>query len=130
MFGFKAATNLDFEDIFNEWETIAHRTSKRFVINFGLIYYPNYFSLRYLELDQKQAITDRINDFMAKNRDYKIFQDNPEFVESVTSVPGYMGGENLDHEAVCKERTRVLRIYDQLRGTNYRELFPYLKDYE
>jgi organic radical activating enzyme len=117
----------DFEDIFNEWETIAHRISRRFVINFGLIYYPNYFSLRYLELDQKKEITERINNFVNKNREYKIFRDNPEFYEAVISVPGYMGGENLDHEIVCKERTRVLDLYDQLRGTNYQELFPYIK---
>ncbi len=119
----------DFENIFDEWETIAHRIDRRFVINFGLIYYPNYFSLRYLELDQKKEITDRINDFINKNKNYKIFRDNPEFYEAVVSVPGYMGGENLDHEAVCKERTRVLDIYDNLRKTDSKSLFSYLKRY-
>lgn len=120
----------DFEEIFTEWETFAQRKSNRFVINFGLIYYPNYFSLRYLELDQKKEITEKINAFYAKNKDWKIFKDNPEFTEAFTSVPGYMGGEDLNHESVCKERTRVLKIYDQLRGTNYKKLFPYLKEYE
>ncbi len=119
----------DFENIFDEWETISHRIDRRFVINFGLIYYPNYFSLRYLELDQKKEITDRINDFINKNKNYKIFRDNPEFYEAVVSVPGYMGGENLDHEAVCKERTRVLDIYDNLRKTDSKSLFSYLKRY-
>jgi len=120
----------DFEDIFHEWETLAQRVPNRFVINFGLIYYPNYFSLRYLEKEQKQEITERINSFMSKYGNYKIFSDNPEFTESVISVPGYMGGENVDHEEVCKERTRVLKIYDQLRGTDYKALFPYIKDYQ
>jgi organic radical activating enzyme len=120
----------DFEDIFHKWEILAQRTSRRFVINFGLIYYPNYFSLRYLEPEQKQEITERINSFMKKHSNYKIFTDNPEFTESVISVPGYMGGENLDHDEVCKERTRVLKIYDHIRGTDYKTLFPYIKDYE
>jgi organic radical activating enzyme len=120
----------DFENIFHEWETLAQRVTGRFVINFGLIYYPNYFSLRYLEPEQKQEITDRINSFVSKYGSYKIFTDNPEFTESVISVPGYMGGINFDHEEVCKERTRVLKIYDQLRGTDYKTLFPYIKDYE
>jgi organic radical activating enzyme len=120
----------DFENIFYEWETLAQRVDTRFVINFGLIYYPNYFSLRYLEREQKQEITERINSFMSKHGNYKIFTDNPEFTESVISVPGYMGGESIDHEEVCKERTRVLNIYDQLRGTDYKTLFPYIKNYE
>ena len=67
---------------------------------------------------------------MKKHSNYKIFTDNPEFTESVISVPGYMGGENLDHDEVCKERTRVLKIYDHIRGTDYKTLFPYIKDYE
>lgn len=120
----------DFEDIFEEWETLAQRTDRRFVINFGLIYYPNYFSLRYLEQEQKNEIASRIANFMSKKGNYKIFTDNPEFTESVISVPGYMGGENLDHEEVCKERTRVLKLYDKMRGTDYKTLFPYIKDYE
>ena len=120
----------DFETIFAEWEAISNRTLERFIINFGLIYYPNYFSLRYLEPEQKAEITQRIQDFIAKNGDWKIFRDNPEFTESVVSVPGYMGGENVDHEEVCRERTRVLDLYDDIRGTDYKSLFPYIKRYE
>lgn len=120
---------LDFEEIFTEWESISHRTDRRFVLNFGLIYYPNYFSLRYLELDQKKEITERINDFVSKNRNFKIFKDNPEFYESVISVPDYMGGEPLDFISVVKERTRVLDLYDSIRKTDYRSLFPYIKRY-
>jgi len=119
----------DFEDIFAEWEQISNRSPERFVINFGLIYYPNYFSLRYLEQEQKQEITKRIQDFMDKNYDWKIFTDNPEFTESVVSVPGYMGEQLPDHDDVCKERTRVLKMYDRIRRTNYKELFTYIKDY-
>ena len=62
--------------------------------------------------------------------DYKIFTDNPEFKESVITVPGYMGDTNTDHEEVCRERTRVLDLYDKMRGTNHQALFPYIKRYE
>lgn len=120
----------DFEQIFEEWEQLSQRVPKRFVMNYGLIYYPNYFSLRYLEPDQKQEVTDRINDYVAKNRNYKMFTDNPEFFEAFKSVPGYMNEQYDDHELVCKERTRVLRIYDKIRGTDYKSLFPYIKNYE
>jgi organic radical activating enzyme len=120
----------DFEEIFAEWELLSNRVDGRFVINYGLIYYPNYFSLRFLEPEQKKEITEKINDFYSKNKNWKIFRDNPEFVESFTSVPDYMGGMDLDHDNVCKERTRVLKLYDQLRGTDYKKLFPYIKRYE
>lgn len=120
----------DFEEIFNNWEEIAHRNSRRFVINFGLIYYPNYFNLRYLEPEQKKEIAERISTFMKQHSNYKIFTDNPEFVESVISVPEYMGEQLSDHIEVCKERTRVLDMYDKLRGTDYQKLFPHIKRYE
>lgn len=119
----------DFEEIFAEWEQLSNRTTNRFVINFGLIYYPDYFSLRYLEEDQKKELTERITSFYTKNKDWKIFTDNPEFVESFTSVPGYMGEQEANHEEVCRERTRVLDLYDSLRGTDHKSLFPYIKRY-
>jgi len=118
----------DFEEIFAEWESIAQRQERRFVINFGLIYYPDYFSLRYLELEQKEEITQRIQSFMSTNSNWKIFTDNPEFTESVISVPGYMGEQADNHFEVCKERTRVLELYDSIRGTDYKTLFPYIKN--
>lgn len=119
----------DFEEIFEEWERISQRTSNRFVINFGLIYYPNYFSLRYLTQEQKAEITQRINNYIEKNKNYKIFTDNKEFYESVISVPGYMGDRPADYDEVVKERTRVLELYDSIRGTDYKKLFPYIKNY-
>jgi hypothetical protein len=118
----------DFEEIFAEWESIAQRQERRFVINFGLIYYPDYFSLRYLESEQKAEITERIQSFMSTNSNWKIFTDNPEFTESVISVPGYMGEQADNHLEVCKERTRVLELYDSIRGTDYKTLFPYIKN--
>lgn len=120
----------DFEEILTHWENISREYKDKFVINFGLIYYPNYFSLRFLELDQKKEITERINSFYDQNKDWKIFTDNPEFVESFISVPGYMGGEDINHESVCKERTRVLELYDRIRGTDYKKLFPHIKEYK
>jgi hypothetical protein len=120
----------DFEEIFEEWEKMSQKLSSRFVLNYGLIYYPNYFSLKYLEPEQKQEITERITNYIAKNRNLKIFTDNPEFFEAFSSVPEFMNVKNDDYEIVCKERTRVLRIYDDLRGTDYKKLFPYLKDYD
>lgn len=119
----------DLESIFTRWEEMAHTLEGPLVINFGLVYYPNYFNLRYLEQDQKDLVTEQIQDFMSRTKDWKIFHNNSTFVDAVVSVPGYMGGVQPDHEEVCRERTRVLDLYDSIRGTNHKELFPYLKRY-
>lgn len=120
----------DFEAVFDEWERVAQSFSDDFVINHGLVYYPNYFSLRYLEPEQKQEIVTRTNEYLNKNRDFKIFKTNLEMVQSLQSIGDYMGTQYSDHHLVCQERTRVLKQYDILRNSNYRELFPYIKDYE
>ena len=120
----------DFEEIFNKWEEVSLRQDDRFVVNHGLVYYPNYFGLRYLEKEQKEEIVDRVNDFYYKNKDYKLFKTNHEFVQGLLSIKEFMGGKYEDHDAVCRERTRVLRMYDTVRGTDYKSLFPFIKDYE
>jgi organic radical activating enzyme len=122
---------MDFEDIFDEWERISQRnTNIPFVINHGLVYYPNYFSIRYLEPEQKLDITERTHNYLSKNKDFLMFKNNPEFVEALISLKDYMGETYNDHENVCKERTRVLKLYDTMRNTQYKQLFPFIKDYE
>lgn len=119
----------DLETIFTRWEEIANTMEGPLVINFGLVYYPDYFNLRYLELDQKQQLTAEIDAFLTTSKDWKIFQDNSTLTDAVISVPEYMGPTLPDHEDVCKERTRVLDLYDSIRGTDAGKLFPFLKRY-
>lgn len=121
----------DFADIFEAWEEVSNRdTSRPFVVNHGLVYYPNYFSTRYLELEQKEEVCAKTMEYYRKHSDYLLFKNNPWFVESLVSLRDYMGDTYPDHESVCKERTRVLKLYDTMRGTNYKQLFPFIKDYE
>ena len=120
----------DFEDIFNEWEIICQGSDERFTVNHGFVYYPNYFSIRYLEIEQKAEIAARVHDFITRNSDYRLFTTNKELLASLVSISEYMGDTYLDHADVCGERTRVLKMYDDLRGTDYKRLFPFIKDYE
>ena len=120
----------DFEEIFENWEQVSNRLSKKFTINMGMIYYPNYFNLKYLDDDQKDFAATAINQYIESKSNYKIFRENPEMVESIKTIRGFMGPKPNDFDSVVKERTRVLELYDSIRGTDYKKLFPYIRDYK
>lgn len=42
---------------------------------------------------------------------------------SITTSPN-------DVDTVVKERTRVLELYDRTRNTNYKQLYPFIKEYQ
>lgn len=120
----------DFEEIFNKWEQIAQTVDDEFVINMGMIYYPDYFNIKYLEEDQKDNISFKMNLFFEKNSDYKIFKNNPELVNNIRSIREFMGPKPDNFQEVVVERTRVLGLYDSIRNTSYKELFPYIVNYD
>jgi len=120
----------DVEEIFENWEEVSNRVAGKFTINMGMIYYPNYFNLKYLDEDQKDLAATKFNQYLDKHQHYKVFKDNPEMVESIRTIRGFMGPKQLDFDQVVKERTRVLDLYDSLRNTDHMSLFPYLRRYE
>lgn len=119
----------DLPEIFDQWELLSHRIGTRFIINFGFVFYPNYFSIQYLEKDQKDAIVSMVDNYMNSHLDYKIFKENKELVEAIYSIKGFLTTPITDFDSVVRERTRVLELYDRTRNTNYKELFPFIKNY-
>ena len=116
----------DFEQLLSYWEALL-QTNKDFRIILSQIDTPNYFSLRYLELDQKQELSQRIQDFLTKNKDWLVVDKLKTRLENFVTL---MGTENQpDHDEVCIERSRVLDIYDKIRNTDYKSLFPYIRNY-
>ena len=118
----------DIEQIFAQYEKISQRYVRPLTINYGMIVYPNYFNLGYLEPEQKEQIKDIINNVL--KHDYKIYRENKDMVNMVRSVYDFCSKTPDDFSHVVRERTRVLRMYDSIRGTDYKKLYPYLKDYE
>jgi MoaA/NifB/PqqE/SkfB family radical SAM enzyme len=116
----------DLADIFNHFEHLSQRYSKRFIINTQYVMYPNYFSIQYLTQEQKDTIIKQVTNFIDRFKNYKIFADNPDMLQLVQSIGNYMNTEVDDYEEVISERTRVLELYDRTRKTDFRGLFPQL----
>jgi hypothetical protein len=67
-----------------------------------------------------------VESYLQKNKDKKIFKDNPDMLQLVKSISNYMNTPVTDADEVIEERTRVLDLYDKTRKTNYRSLFSKL----
>ena len=119
----------DIDRIFDEFESIRQTINKPLIINFNLVLEPNYFDIKYLEESQKKELEDKINLYIEKTKDYKIFIENPSTLGYVKTIPNYMKEVPSNFESVVKERTRVLEMYDQTRNTDYKKLYPFIKEY-
>lgn len=120
----------DIEKIFDEFESIRQTMSKPLIINFNFVSDPNYFDIRYLESEQKLELTTKILDYVIKNKDYKIFQENPSTLNYIKTIPNYLKETPSDFDSVVQERSRVLELYDRTRNTNYKQLYPFIKEYQ
>jgi MoaA/NifB/PqqE/SkfB family radical SAM enzyme len=120
----------DIDRIFDEFETISQSLSKPLTINFNLVLEPNYFDIKYLEETQKAELTNKISAYIEKNKHYKIFCENPSTLGYVETIPNYLKQIPNDFDTVVKERTRVLELYDRTRNTNYKQLYPFIKEYQ
>jgi hypothetical protein len=120
----------DIDKIFDEFESIRQTISKPLTINFNLVSEPNYFDIKYLETAQKDQLADKIVDYVEKNKNYKIFAENPSTLEYVRTITNYAKETPDNFDSVVKERTRVLELYDRTRNTNYRKLYPFIKEYQ
>jgi organic radical activating enzyme len=116
----------DLAELFNHFEHLSQRYPRRFIINTQYVMYPNYFSIQYLTQEQKDSIVEEVTNFIDRFKNYKIFVDNPDMLQLVQSIGNYMNTEVADYDAVVLERARVLELYDQTRGTDWRSLFSKL----
>jgi MoaA/NifB/PqqE/SkfB family radical SAM enzyme len=119
----------DIEQIFDTFKEISYR-QKDFTINPNWVEQPKHFCIRYLEPEQKHEVADYIEAYIEKNKNEKMFLENPPFFEMFKSIRNMLFKEVVDFEEVTKERTRVLKLYDDTRKTDYKSLFPYIKDYK
>jgi MoaA/NifB/PqqE/SkfB family radical SAM enzyme len=120
----------DIDKIFDEFESIRQSINKPLTINFNLVSEPNYFDIKYLEESQKIQLSNKISSYIEKNRNYKIFCENPSTLGYVETIPNYIKETPGDFSSVVKERTRVLDLYDKTRNTDYKKLYPFIEEYK
>lgn len=119
----------DIAEIFAEFETVSQTRDSEYTINLQYVEKPEYFSLRYLEPEQKQDLIAMSKKFLEDTKDYKLWKDNTHAYQQIVSLEQILSDTPNDFDRVVKERTRVLRMYDLMRKTDYKSLFPYIKDY-
>jgi organic radical activating enzyme len=119
----------DFREIFDEFELVRNSINETLYININLVSEPNYFDIKYLENYQKKQIITSMNQYLEKNKNYRIFVENKSFYNYLTTIKEFLNMPVDDFNNVVLERTRVLNLYDITRGTKYKELFPFIKEY-
>jgi molybdenum cofactor biosynthesis enzyme MoaA len=115
-------------EILDHFEQLTQQGRLQEFILFKPVFMPDYFSVSYLEPEQRDVARKLIHDFISKSKEYKIMQrvDLPNILRDMDQLLATVP-DNFDE--VVKERTRMLELYDISRNTNYQKLFPYIKKY-
>jgi pyruvate-formate lyase-activating enzyme len=119
----------DMPKLLDHFEELAQQGYLRDGVLPRLVHAPDYLSMEYLEPEQKAELNTMFKEYLEKNKDYLIFQD-PSTVTKLKNSEVILTHEPVDFLDVVKERTRVLKLYDPLRNTDYKAMCPYIKDYE
>lgn len=119
----------DIPTLFDKFEQLAKDGYLKDGILPRFVHAPDYLSIEYLEPDQKEYLNKMFEDYISKNSDYVIFQ-NGNTVSKLRNSNAILTHNPSDFEEVVKERTRVLKLYDPIRNTDYKAMCPYIKDYE
>jgi len=113
---------MDLREIFDYFETLNTPISFNYVLD------PNYWSIHYLEPEQKEYIIEMVQQMI--NDKHKIIEENNGINKYMHSIHKMLSTTPDDFTEIVKERTRVLKLYDTSRKTDYKTLYPFIKDYE
>jgi MoaA/NifB/PqqE/SkfB family radical SAM enzyme len=116
----------DLEKIFDTFEETASTVKLWAGMNMQLVLGPPYFSIQYLEHDQKILCKSIIRKLVEKN--YKTVDDTVK--NKLTQALKILDFNDENFSKIVKERTKVLKMYDSLRKTDYKSMFSYIKDYD
>jgi molybdenum cofactor biosynthesis enzyme MoaA len=115
--------------ILDHFENLTQQSFLKEYVIFKPVFMPDYFSVSYLELDQRVIARQLIKEFIEKSKDYKIMQ-RADLKNILNDMDQLLGTVPDNFNEVVKERTRMLELYDKTRKTNYKKLFPYIKEYK
>jgi MoaA/NifB/PqqE/SkfB family radical SAM enzyme len=123
---FSVLNILDFEEIFNEFKQI-YKAGMR--IGFNFVNEPKYLDIKFLEESQKKELIQNINRYCQENKNHPMFVNNQATFSYLLSTANYLYNNILDFDEQVKERTRVFDLYKKIRGTDFKKVFPVLKEY-
>jgi len=118
----------DIEKIFEVFEDKANQIDSWYEMNMQIVQGPPYFSVQYLEPDQKIKCVEAVTNFLNNNKHYRTMDET--VINQCNALMKILSTEPADFYEVVKERTRVLDLYDTSRSTNWQSLFPFIKRYD
>jgi sulfatase maturation enzyme AslB (radical SAM superfamily) len=118
----------DIEKIFDVFEDKANQINNWYEMNMQIVQGPPYFSVQYLEPEQKTSCVQMIDEFLNSKEQYVTVDDT--VINQCRTLIQLLSSTPDDFNSVVKERTRVLDLYDKSRSTNWQLLFPYIKRYD
>lgn len=104
------------------FKTLKQEGKLKLEVIYKLVHAPDTLSIEYLEPDQKEYLNAMLANYISE-------QDNPLTITDIENSAVILKHTPKDFEEVCIERTRILELYDRVRGTNYQKLFPFIKSY-
>jgi organic radical activating enzyme len=116
----------DLPEILTHFEQLSQEYKKRFIVNAQFVVVPDYFSIKYLPQQHKDAILKKINAFVKDNENFKLFNENPDMLQVINSIGNFMNSSLENYDTVVTEQQRVLALYDRTRNTDFAGLFPQL----
>ena len=116
----------DLPEILTHFEQLSQEYKKRFIVNAQFVIVPDYFSIKYLTQEYKDAILKKITAFVKDNENFKLFKENPDMLQVINSIGNFMNSSLENYNTVVAEQQRVLALYDRTRNTDFASLFPQL----
>jgi sulfatase maturation enzyme AslB (radical SAM superfamily) len=114
-------------DLFEAIERINLKHHNVRSVSVNILEIPRYFSLRYLDDFVKITAKTELLGFLNRARSFSIFKDgSTASYQTLESLITFMTHSPEDYLAVQQERSKVLEVYDVVRKTNSKSLFPYL----
>jgi organic radical activating enzyme len=118
----------DVPSIINHFESLAQQNLIQQYVIFRHVFQPDYFSSSYLEKDQRIQLISMFKEFREYSLHYKILQQR-DIKLMLEDIDKLLSKEPDNFDKVVRERSRMLKIYDNIRHTEYKKLFPYIKEY-
>ena len=115
--------------ILDHFEMLTQQGKLTKEVIFKLVLWPDYQSIAYLEPNQKLELVTMIAEYLIKNKNYAILQNNDTYT-AIKNAIHLLTEPAPNFIETVKERTRSLEIYDKMRGTDYKTMFPYIRIYD
>lgn len=98
------------------------------IIGSHLVYFPSYLNVRVLPKDLKEHALWSIGDFIKSQSNNKKFQNDPYGKQRWFGLIDYMVAEDWSHKLPAM--IEYLEVCDRTRNTDFRSVFPELKNLE